>query len=52
MPRRLTYHPGEDLVAGWTNDGKRILFSSGRNSFSNFPRLFTVGTEGGLPESP
>lgn len=50
VPRRLTYHPGEDLVAGWTNDGKRILFSSGRNSFSNFPRLFTVGTEGGLPE--
>src|SRR5215468_4646409 len=36
VPRRLTWHPGADLVSGWTNDGKRILFSSTRNSYSNF----------------
>ena len=43
VPKRLTYHPGADLVSGWTNDGKRVLFASGRNSYSGFPRLFTVG---------
>jgi tricorn protease len=27
-PRRLTYHPGADLVLAWTPDGKKILFRS------------------------
>jgi len=49
-PERLTWHPGDDVVAGWTRDGKRILFSSARASYSRFPRLFTVGFDGGLPE--
>src|SRR5688500_4856456 len=26
VPRRLTWHPAADLVAGWTPNGKRILF--------------------------
>jgi tricorn protease len=50
MPRRLTAHPGSDQVVGWTRNGKRVLFRSGRNSYSRFNRLFTVGVEGGLPE--
>ena len=50
VPKRLTYHPGGDLVSGWTNDGKRVLFASGRDSYSNFPRLFTVGLDGSFPE--
>lgn len=25
-PRRVTFHSGPDVVAGWTNDGKSILF--------------------------
>ena len=29
-PRRLTYHPGDDMVAGWTPDSERILFRSPR----------------------
>jgi tricorn protease len=48
-PRRLTYHPGPDGVAGWTPDGKQVLFYSTRSSFSRFLRLFTVPVEGGLP---
>ena len=32
MPRRLTYHPAADIVAGWTPDGKRIAFISTRGS--------------------
>ena len=50
VPRRLTYHPGADVAGGWSRDGKRVLFSSGRSSYSSFPRMFTIGVEGGFPE--
>lgn len=51
VPKRLTFHPGGDQAVGWTNDGKHVLFSSARNSYQGFPRLFTIGTDGGgLPE--
>lgn len=50
VPKRLTYHPGADLAVGWTNDGSRVLFSSSRNSYAGFPRLFTIGLDGGFPE--
>jgi tricorn protease len=50
IPKRLTYHPDADRVAGWTPDGKRILFRSARDSYSRAPQLFTVGTEGGMPQ--
>lgn len=49
VPRRLTYHPGADVVAGWTIDGKSILFRSGRSSYSRFARLFTISIDGGFP---
>jgi tricorn protease len=47
-PKRLTYHPGPDHVVGWTPDGKQVIFSSGRSSYSNFSRLFTVPVTGGF----
>jgi tricorn protease len=50
VPRRLTYHPAADTAVGWTPDGRRIVFRSGRNSYANFNRLFTVSLEGGFPE--
>src|SRR5262252_5467085 len=37
-PRRLTWHPGSDAPAGWTPDGKRILFVSTRNAYADFTR--------------
>ena len=49
IPKRLTSHPSSDQVAGWSRDGRRILFRSDRNSYSRFNRLFTVATDGGLP---
>lgn len=50
-PKRLTYHPGADIVRGWTNDGSQVLLSSPRNSYVNFVRLFTVDLSGSaLPE--
>jgi tricorn protease len=48
-PRRLTYHPFEDLVRGWTVDGQSVLFASARASTSRNKRLFTVPLAGGLP---
>jgi len=29
-PRRLTWHPGPDLVRGWSPQGDAVLFASGR----------------------
>jgi len=49
-PKRLTYHPAPDRAIGWTPDGKQVLFVSGRSSYSNFNRLFTIPAEGG-PET-
>jgi tricorn protease len=50
VPRRLTYHPGADVVAGWTPDGRRVLFRSARNSVAGYNQLFTVPAEGGFPD--
>ncbi len=50
VPKRLTYHPLPDIPMAWTNDGKSILFRSGRNSYSRFSKLFTISAEGGFPE--
>jgi tricorn protease len=50
VPKRLTWHPAPDTVLGWTPDGKRILFSSTRSSYSRFAELYTVSPQGGLEE--
>jgi tricorn protease len=49
-PTRLTWHPGPDVVRGFTPDGKAVLFSSPRNVFTNrYTQLFTVPLSGGMP---
>lgn len=63
QPRRLTYTAtlGRDdlgdrmgpnnIVIGWTPDGKNILYRSRRHSFNDFTgQLFTVPLEGGLSQ--
>ena len=50
-PRRLTWHPGLDVAEGWTPDGKKVLFRSGREVYADFDRLYTVSVEGGWPEA-
>ena len=48
-PRRLTFHPSDYGAAGWTPDGKRVLFVSGRAAFAGgVTQLFTVSVEGGF----
>ena len=48
-PRRLTYHPGADDAVGWTPDGKNVLFTSQRASYSDPRQFFTVPASGGFP---
>ncbi len=48
-PKRLTWHPGADIVTGWTPEGE-VLFSSGRVSFPTaINQFWTVSTDGGMP---
>ncbi len=60
-PKRLTFwtdtgHPAEragpnNMVVGWTPDGKRVLFRSRHQAWEDRAgRLYTVGVDGGLPE--
>ena len=50
VPKRLTFHPSPDRVSGWTPDGKNVLFTSNRNAYANFFRLFSMTVTGeGLP---
>src|SRR5262249_6581598 len=47
--KRLTWHPGTDIVRSFTPDGKAILFTSPRHVFSNrYTQLFTVPLKGGM----
>jgi tricorn protease len=48
VPRRLTYHPGDIDVTGWTPDGRQVLFKSKRAAFTgDVLQLFMVPAAGG-----
>ncbi len=60
-PRQLTYYPArgplparwgwDNLVYGWTPDGKSIVFRSMRDGWApKDGRLYTVSIEGGMPK--
>jgi tricorn protease len=46
-PHRLTYHPGADVVIGWTHDGAHVLFRSARNSPTDAQQAYEISTRGG-----
>jgi len=50
IPKRLTYHPGPTGQSAGRTTASACSFSSPRSNFTPFPRLFTVGLEGGFPE--
>ena len=46
--KRLTWHTSADVVKGWTNDGKNVLFASNRDTApSRYNRLYTISVNGG-----
>jgi tricorn protease len=51
-PKRLTWHPSADQVQGWTPDGNRVVFASGRatHAATGVPRFWTVAAAGGVEE--
>ena len=54
VPKRLTWHPGPDVVQGFTPDGKAVLFSSGRAAYtgatrSSSPCRSRAGSRPGCP---
>ena len=62
VPKQLTFYPArgplaprwgyDNQVYGWTNDGKRIIFRSHRDSYSlPYSRLYTVSVDGGPAEA-
>ena len=48
IPHRLTFHPKDDEVVGWTPSGD-ILFRSDRAASNRYTQLFTVPVSGGIP---
>ncbi len=51
-PKRLTWHPGGDIVQGWMPDGQHILFRSGRESVpTREGKFYRIGIEGGMPQA-
>ncbi len=48
-PTRVTYHPANKMVCGWTNDGKIVFQTNGYAGLARQQQLFTVGANGGLP---
>jgi tricorn protease len=43
---RVTYHPGYDEVIGWHPVKNKIIFRSGRHSYSRFYKLFLISPTG------
>ena len=49
-PVRLTWHPYPDNARGWTPDGSRIVFASGRiNAPIAIPRFWTISPQEAFP---
>ncbi len=44
--RRVTYHPGYDQVVGWNAQNNKIIFTSMRDSYSRFSRLYMINPDG------
>ena len=50
-PERVTFLATGPQPIAWTPDGKKIVFRSGHeNTFRAIVKLFTVATQGGVPE--
>ena len=49
--KRLTWHPSNAIVRGWSNDGKQILYASNRETAPRpYNRLWSVPAQGGVSQ--
>ncbi len=52
-PTRLTWHPGPDIVQGFSPDSSSVVFTSPRYVYTTrYTQLFTVPIKGGFPGKP
>jgi len=51
LPQRVTHHPQDEVLDGWTAGGELLFHGGGLSHRSRMPKLFTVSPEGGLPEA-
>jgi tricorn protease len=47
VPKRVTYHPAQDVPVAWTPDGSKIVFRSTRDAHSRYTQLYEVSPNGG-----
>ncbi|MFT5042626.1 MAG: tricorn protease [Hyphomicrobiaceae bacterium] len=50
IPFRVTHHPGGDSFSDWNGDSSLIFSTSAFSGQRRSPRMFTVSSQGGLPE--
>ncbi len=50
IPRRVTHHPTTENLSDWTPDGRLLYMANGFGGLARQTQLFTVGSEGGLPQ--
>ena len=47
IPKRLTWHPAQDVPLAFTAEGKQLLFRSNRANATRTTTLFTMSVDGG-----
>ncbi len=50
IPMRVTHHPSNETLCGWTPGGDLIFFTNGFGGLPRQQQLFTVSASGGLPK--
>lgn len=51
MPKRITFHPGGNYLAGWTPDGSGLLFTSMQDAIRMYFQIYRVNADGsGIPQ--
>ncbi|MFT7667558.1 MAG: tricorn protease [Planctomycetota bacterium] len=51
IPERVTHHPENEILNGWSADGNLLFHSRGFGGLPQVSKLFTVAPSGGMPVS-
>lgn len=51
VPQRVTHHPQNEILDGWTPEGKLLFHANGMSGLGRQSKIFTVSPRGGLPEA-